>query len=214
MGTQQSTAQPRGIHHLQISLRSPSSINNDLPCLLRCCRRWSPHWQGYHGVENRRRAKNLRELPCSLHRGEGVRLQGVRLPPRDPQLHVPGWRLHCWKWYWRKVHLWQQVRGRELHPEAHWTWNPLHGQRWPQHQRLPVFPVYCQDPVVGRETRGLRTGRRGHGCREEGRELWVSVRQNLKEDRHCRLWPVLDLFPQHFPKKPNVIASHWAIIMY
>ena len=40
----------------------------------------------------------------------------------------------------------------------------------------------------------------GHGCREEGRELWVSIRQNLKEDRHCRLWPVLDLFPSIFPK--------------
>ena len=39
----------------------------------------------------------------------------------------------------------------------------------------------------------------GHGCREEGRELWVSVRQNLQENRHCRLWPVLDFSPSIFP---------------
>merc|ERR1712013_503144 len=71
-----------------------------------------------------------------------------------------------------------------------------------------------KDPVAGWKARGLRTGRGGHGCREEGRELWVSVRQNLQENRHCRLWPVLDFFPPAFSHTPNVIASHWAIIMY
>merc|ERR1712243_322644 len=51
----------------------------------------------------------------------------------------------------------------------------------------------------GWKARGLRTGRGGHGCREEGRELRVSIGQNLQENRHCRVWPVLDLFSQHFP---------------
>merc|ERR1719206_1598838 len=58
------------------------------------------------------------------------------------KFHVPGWRLHCWKRYRWKVHLWQQVRGRKLHPEAHWTWNPLHVYRWVLLELLPVFPLY------------------------------------------------------------------------
>ena len=49
--------------------------------------------------------------------------------------------------------------------------NPVHGQRWTQHQRLPVFPVYRQNPVVRRKARGLRTGRRGYGCCQEGNLL-------------------------------------------
>ena len=47
--TQQSTAQPRGIQQLQISLISSSPAHNDYPCFLRCCCRWCPYWQGYHG---------------------------------------------------------------------------------------------------------------------------------------------------------------------
>merc|ERR1712013_273995 len=49
MGTQQSTAQPRGIQQLQISLISSSPTHHDYPCFLRCCCRWCPYWQGYHG---------------------------------------------------------------------------------------------------------------------------------------------------------------------
>jgi len=47
--------------------------------------------------------------------------------------------------------------------------NPVHGQRWTQHQRLPVLPVHGQDPVVGRQARRFRPGRRGHGRCQEGK---------------------------------------------
>merc|ERR1719206_617094 len=45
-----------------------------------------------------------------------------------------------------------------------------------------------------------------HGCCEEGRELWVSVRQNLQENRHCRLWPVLDFSPLSVMPFPMLLS--------
>lgn len=62
------------------------------------------------------------ELPCPLHWREGVRLQGLHVPPCDPQLHVPGGRLHQTQRHRGQVHLRQQVWGRKLHTEAHRTW--------------------------------------------------------------------------------------------
>merc|ERR1712071_345191 len=71
--------------------RSPPSHHHGYsPCLLRHHRRWCPRWQGHHGAPCGRRPKDLRELPCSLHRGEGFRIQGIQLPQGHPQLHVPG----------------------------------------------------------------------------------------------------------------------------
>ena len=89
--------------------------------------------------------------------------------------------------------------------------NPLHGQRWAQHQWLPVFPLHRQDPVARWQARGVRSGRRGHGHCQEGRELWISgefvmiiislitaltssslsVWKDLQEDCRCRLRSVL-----------------------
>jgi hypothetical protein len=43
-----------------------------------------------------------------------------------------------------------------------------YGQRRPQHQRVPVFHLHGQDLLVGRQARGLRTGRRRNGYRQKG----------------------------------------------
>merc|ERR1712096_25339 len=64
------------------------------------------------GAEGRCCPKDQRELPCSLHWREGIRIQGLRITPRDPQLHVPGWRLHC-----RKRHWWQSIYGNKFEDE-------------------------------------------------------------------------------------------------
>lgn len=53
---------------------------------------------------------NFRELSCPLHRWEGFWLQGQRIPPCDPQLHVPGRWLYPWQWNWWKIHLRREVR--------------------------------------------------------------------------------------------------------
>jgi hypothetical protein len=37
------------------------------------------------------RPQDLRELPRPLHYGEGLRLQGLWLPPHHPPVYVPGW---------------------------------------------------------------------------------------------------------------------------
>merc|ERR1712110_804027 len=60
-------------------------------------RRWRSRWKSHHGAEERHCPQDLRELPRPVHRREGIRLQGIHLPPRHPQFHVPGWRLHRWK---------------------------------------------------------------------------------------------------------------------
>merc|ERR1712107_534272 len=57
--------------------------------------------------------------------------------------------------HWRQVNLREQVRGRELHPEAHRPWSALHGQRWTEHLRLPEWEDLQEDhhrrlrPVLG-----------------------------------------------------------------
>merc|ERR1712066_944136 len=156
---------------------------------------------GYQGLLRRRgqrrearqgrRPAHRGELPRSVYRREGVRLQGLVLPPRHPQLHVPGRRLHRRKRHRGQVDLRHEVRGRELHPEAHRPRHPLHGQRRPQHQRQPVLLVHRQDLVARRQTRRLRTGRRGHGHCQEDRVLRLPERQDVQEDHHLRLRHVL-----------------------
>merc|ERR1712066_991307 len=148
---------------------------------------------GYQGLLRRRgqrrearqgrRPAHRGELPRSVHRREGVRLQGLVLPPRHPQLHVPGRRLHRRKRHRGQVDLRHEVRGRELHPEAHRPRHPLHGQRRPQHQRQPVLLVHRQDLVARRQTRRLRTGRRGHGHCQEDRVLRLRLRHVLGRRR-------------------------------
>ena len=122
-------------------------------------------WISMISVENGCGPQDRREFPCSLHWWKGNGLQGIHLPPRDPQLHVPGWWLHQPQRNWRQVHLRQQVRRRELPTEAHRTWNLEHGQCWTQHQRIPIFPLHCQDFLVGWQTCCLWTSCRRHGCR-------------------------------------------------
>merc|ERR1719244_1608402 len=55
-----------------------------------------PFGEDSDGAEDRYCPQDLRELPCSLHGGEGIRVQRFCLPPSYPRIHVPGWRLHCW----------------------------------------------------------------------------------------------------------------------
>merc|ERR1712165_306868 len=100
-------------------------------------------------------------------------------------------RLHRRKRHRGQVDLRHEVRGRELHPEAHRPRHPLHGQRRPQHQRQPVLLVHRQDLVARRQTRRLRTGRRGHGHCQEDRVLRLPKRQDVQEDHHLRLRHVL-----------------------
>ena len=66
----------------------------------------------------RRHPEDVRELPRAVHRREGRRpdgqaplLQEQRLPPRHPELHVPGGRLHPRRRHRRRVHLRREVRG-------------------------------------------------------------------------------------------------------
>ena len=40
----------------------------------------------------------------------------------------------------------------------HLVRHPVHGQRWAQHQRLPVLPLHREDPVAGWKARRVRTG--------------------------------------------------------
>lgn len=73
--------------------------------------------------------EDRRELQGAVHGREGLRLQGLDIPSGDPQLHVPGRRLHQPQWHRRQVHLRGQVSGRKLHSEAHRTRHSLNGQR-------------------------------------------------------------------------------------
>merc|ERR1712155_389863 len=87
MGTLHWTALSRA--HLQ-PFSGQIRNNGNHQGLLRRDRRRHPSGQDHHGAEKRRGAQDLRELPRAVHRGEGLRLQGLHLPPRHPQLHVPG----------------------------------------------------------------------------------------------------------------------------
>ena len=60
--------------------------------------------------------------------------------------------------------------------------NSLHGQRWAQHQRIPVLCLHRQDSVAGWEARGVRPGGGGDGRRQEDREFWLSVGKDQQED--------------------------------
>ena len=72
------------------------------------------------------------------------------LPPqRHPPVHVPGRRLHRRQRHRRRVHLRREVCRRELPAQAHRPRRPLHGQRRPQHQRLPVLPLHRECGRLG-----------------------------------------------------------------
>ena len=73
-----------------------------------------------------------------------------------------------------------EVRRRELQAQAHRPRHPQHGQRRPEHQRLAVLPLHRQDPLARRQARRLRLGRRGHGRRQEDRELRLRLRASRK----------------------------------
>merc|ERR1712003_331025 len=51
------------------------------------------------------------------------------------------------------INLRKQVRRRKLPTQAHRTRCPLNGQRRTKHQRFPIFPLHCQDCMVGRQAR-------------------------------------------------------------
>ena len=114
------------------------------------------------GPVRERHAQDVRELPRAVHGREGRRplgraahLQGLQVPPRHPQLHVPGRRLHSRRRHRRRVHLWRKVRRRKLQSEALEARSPVHGQRGAGHQRLAIFPHHHRNPALGRETRGF-----------------------------------------------------------
>ena len=95
-----------------------------------------------------RRAQDGGELPRAVHRREGLRVQGLVVPPRDHAVHVPGRRLHEPQRHRRQVHLRREVRRRELPAQAHRTGCAVDGQRRPRHQRQPVLPLHRQDGLA------------------------------------------------------------------
>ena len=106
-----------------------------------------------HGPVRERHAQDVRELPRAVHGREGRRplghaahLQGLQVPPRHPQLHVPGRRLHSRRRHRRREYLRRKVRGRKLQSEALEARSPVHGQRGAGHQRLAVFLTTTETP--------------------------------------------------------------------
>ena len=83
-----------------------------------------------------------------VHLRRQVRGAALRTPPpagsatvaRVADGSAPGARAPC-------------APGRELHAEAHRRGHPVHGQRRPGHQRLPVLPVHRADGCAGRGCR-------------------------------------------------------------
>mmetsp|Transcript_11659 Transcript_11659/g.48854 ORF Transcript_11659/g.48854 Transcript_11659/m.48854 type:complete len:243 (-) Transcript_11659:14-742(-) len=169
-----------------------------LQVLLRHLGRWrGPRARGLRAVRQRH-AQDVRELQGAVHRrngrgqdGQAPPLQGLLLPPRHPQLHVPGWRLHQPQRHRRQVHLRRQVRRRELPAQAHRPRHPLHGQRGSQHQRIPVFPLHRADGVARRQARRLRLRHQGHGRRPGRRGGRHLLGQDHQAGRHRRLRPAL-----------------------
>ena len=85
--------------------------------------------------------------------------------------------------------------------------HPVDGQRWAQHQWFPVLCLHGQDPVAGWQARRLRTGRRGHGGRQEG-EMGLFLAVNIPSpytplhpstSRRPPLVPVASPFPLPHP---------------
>ncbi len=126
-----------------------------------------------------------------MHWREGIRVQELDTSQGHPQFHVPGWWLHEPQRYRGQVNLLSQVCWWELPTEAHRTRHFEHGQRWPQHQRLPVFHLHGQDLLVGRLARCLRKGCRRNGYRQKDWSVRIPVRQDLRQDCCCWLRPTL-----------------------
>ena len=107
-----------------------------------------------------------------MHRGEGVWLRRLQVPPGHPRLHAPGGisamlpssflltgrRLHPGQWQGGQVHLWNQVHRRELCDEAQQGGVAVHGQLREEHQRQPVLHHSQADPLAGWQACRLRRG--------------------------------------------------------
>jgi len=68
-------------------------------------------------------------------------------------------------------------------------------------QRISIFLVHHQDPMVRRQARRLRQCHRGHGRRQEDRSSWIQLRIYLAEGRDCRLWPAVSCGPSQASRK-------------
>ncbi|XXG76843.1 hypothetical protein AAC387_Pa08g1119 [Persea americana] len=126
-----------------------------------------PYRDGAVRINN---AAHGRELLRPLHGREGrweereaPALQGLRLPPHYPWIHVPGRRLHRREWHLRRVDLRRQVRRREFHQEAHRAWSLVDGECRAGNERVAVLRLHRQDAVARREARGVWTGGGGDG---------------------------------------------------
>mmetsp|Transcript_14775 Transcript_14775/g.47961 ORF Transcript_14775/g.47961 Transcript_14775/m.47961 type:complete len:213 (-) Transcript_14775:221-859(-) len=166
--------------------------------LLRYDHRWRAGRPHQDDAPRRRRPKDGGELPRALHGREGhgeerqaAPLQGLCLPPRHHQLHVPGRRLHGGQRHRRRVHLRRQVCRRELPAQAHRPGHPLDGQRRPGHQRLPVLPLHRQDGLARRQARRLWLRHQGHGGGQGGRGGRLAVGQDGQAGGDRRLRPDL-----------------------
>mmetsp|Transcript_7578 Transcript_7578/g.33461 ORF Transcript_7578/g.33461 Transcript_7578/m.33461 type:complete len:209 (+) Transcript_7578:283-909(+) len=166
-----------------------------LQVLLRHLGRWrGPRARGLRAVRQRH-AQDVRELQGAVHRrkgrgqdGQAPPLQGLLLPPRHPQLHVPGRRLHRRQRHRRRVHLRREVRGRELQGQAHQARSAVHGQRGPGDERIAVFHHRHGDPAPRRQARGVRRSLRGvRGGGEEVRGAGLGRGQDGEGDRDHRL---------------------------
>jgi len=196
MGTRISVSVARGTKFFDLQENIVKYLynltKNGLPPCLFWCNRWRSTPRTYcHGVEKWCCSKDRRKFPFPMHWWKRIWIQGIHLPQSYPQLHVPRRWLYQPQRNWRQIHLWKQIRGWELPIEAHWTRNLVYGQRWTQHQRIPIFHVYRQNFMARRKTRCFRTNRRRHGCREEGWIIWISIGQMFTKNCCCWLWPTL-----------------------
>merc|ERR1712131_402884 len=52
---------------------------------------------------------------------------------------------------------------QKLQIETYRSWSPLNGQCWSKYQRVTIFPVHCQNPLVGFKARRFRACPRRYG---------------------------------------------------
>merc|ERR1711884_7663 len=61
----------------------------------------------------------------------------------------------------------------------------IYGERWSQHQRIPVFPVHCSDSMARWQARSFWQCHKRYGCREENRVIRLPERKDQQENPHC-----------------------------